>query len=137
MTPPWEKGATMDIWSKDYAESYQVTSQQDWVSDLWNLWYPLRNEIIVAFQTGDTPVEDVDTALDQFSAAVRAYVKQGIVLGITDYLQSDDDDSPNPMYMSRDDNPETKAGAAISSANHTKLTKAPDGIAEHAKSIKA
>src|SRR5260221_299634 len=49
MTPPWAKGNAMDIWSKDYAESYQQTSQQDWVSDLWNLWYPLRNEIITAF----------------------------------------------------------------------------------------
>src|SRR5260221_521821 len=34
MTPPWEKGASMDIWSKDYTESYQQTVQQDWVSDL-------------------------------------------------------------------------------------------------------
>src|SRR5260221_5075873 len=54
--------------TKDYAASYAEATQQDWVSDLWNLWYPLKNEIIVAFQTGDTPVEDVQAALNQFSA---------------------------------------------------------------------
>ncbi len=27
MTPPWEKGNTMDIWTKDYAESYQQSTQ--------------------------------------------------------------------------------------------------------------
>src|SRR5258707_3228554 len=63
--------------TKDYAASYAEATQQDWVSDLWNLWYPLKNEIIVAFQTGDTPVEDVQAALNQFSAATIAYVQRG------------------------------------------------------------
>ncbi len=135
MKPPWEKGSTMDIWTKDYAESYQQTNQQDWVSDLWNLWYPLRNEIITAFQTGDTPVEDVQKALDQFSAATIAYVQQGVALDMTEYLQPDDT-GPTPMYMSAEDNPETKAGRAISDANHAKLTKAAEGIAGHVKEIK-
>ncbi len=135
MTPPWEKGAMMDIWTKDYAESYQQTNQQDWVSDLWNLWYPLRNEIITAFQTGDTPVEDVQKALDQFSAATIAYVQQGVALDMTEYLQPDDT-GPMPMYMSTEDNPETKAGRAISDANHAKLTKAAEGIAGYVKEIK-
>src|SRR5216684_414287 len=128
MTPPWAKGNTdMDIWSKDYAASYQATTQQDWVSDLWNLWYPLRNEIITAYQTGDTPEEDVKSALAQFSTALLAYVQRGIELDMTEFLQSDDDDGPKPMYMSRDDNPETKdakAGRVLSAANHAKLKKA-------------
>ncbi len=136
---PWEKGNTgMDIWSKDYAESYQQTSQQDWVSDLWNLWYPLRNEIITAFQTGDTPAEDVQKALDQFSSAVLAYVQQGIALDMTEFLQPDDDDSgPMPMYMSAEDNPETKDAKLLSAASHTKMTKAVDGIVSHAKELKS
>src|SRR5260221_7433450 len=135
---PWEKGNTMDIWSKDYAESYQQTSQQDWVSDLWNLWYPLRNEIITAFQTGDTPAEDVQKALDQFSTAVLAYVQQGSALDMTEFLQPDDDDtSPMPLYMSAEDNPETKDAKLLSAASHTKMTKAVDGIVSHAKELKS
>src|SRR5258708_16108477 len=139
LAPPWEKGQTMDIWSKDYAESYQDTMQQDWVSDLWNLWYPLRNEIITAFQTGDAPVEDVQAALKQFGSALIAYVQQGITLDMTEYLQPDgDDNSPKPMYMSADDNPETKdakAGRVISAANHAKITAAVKGISGHADGI--
>src|SRR5258707_9567195 len=141
MPPPWEKGATMDIWSKDYTESYQQTVQQDWVSDLWNLWYPLRNEIITAFQTGDTPVEDVQAAVKQFGAALLSYVQRGVELDMTEYLQPDDNNSsPNPAYMSADDNPETKeakAGRMISAANHAKLTAAVKGIGEHIMQIKS
>ncbi len=136
MKPPWEKGSTMDIWTKDYAESYQQTNQQDWVSDLWNLWYPLRNEIITAFQTGDTPVEDVQKALEQFSAATIAYVQQGVALDMTEYLQPDDDSGPMPLYMSTEDNPETKAGSVLSTANHAILKKAMDGITDHVKSVR-
>ncbi len=106
---------------------------------LWNLWYPLRNEIITAFQTGDTPVEDVQAALKQFGSALIAYVQQGITLDMTEYLQPDgDDNSPKPMYMSADDNPETKdakAGRVISAANHAKITAAVKGISGHADGI--
>ncbi len=139
MTPPWEKGNTMDIWSKDYTESYQQMTQQDWCSDLWNLWYPLRNEIIQAFVTGDTPVEDVQKAIQQFTTATIAYVQRGVELDMTEYLQPDDDsDSPMPgMYMSADDNPEMKAGRSISDANHSALAKAADGISGHVKEIKS
>src|SRR5260221_8167239 len=138
MTPPWAKGAVMDIWSKDYAESYQQTSQQDWFEDLWNLWYPLRNEIITAFQTGDTPAEDVQKALDQFSTAVLAYVKQGIALDMTEFLQPGDDDTgPMPLYMSAEDNPDKEVKKLLSAASHTKMTKAVDGIVSHAKELKS
>jgi len=125
--------------TKDYAASYEAMTQQDWVSDLWNLWYPLRNEILQAFVTGDTPAEDVQKAIAQFSTAVAAYVQRGIELDMTEYLQPDDDDTgPMPgMYMSADDNPETKAGRSISDANHTALAKAADGISGHVKEIKS
>ncbi len=126
--------------TKDYAASYAATLQQDWCSDLWNLWYPLRNEVIVAFQTGDTPVEDVQAAVKQFSAALIAYVQRGVELDMTEYLQPDDDDTaPSPMYMSADDNPETKdtkEGRVLSAANHVKITKAVDGIDGHVKTMK-
>jgi HK97 family phage prohead protease len=139
MTPPWEKGKSMDIWSKDYAESYMQTNQQDWVSDLWNLWYPLRNEILTAFQTGDTVVEDVTKALEQFSTATLAYIQEGIALDMNEYLQPNSGDSSMPMMMSSDDNPETKeeekAGRMISAANHAKLKQAADGIKEHVATI--
>ncbi len=138
MKPPWEKGRTMDIWNKDYAESYMQTNQQDWVSDLWNLWYPLRNEIITAFQTGDTPVEDVQKALDQFSAATIAYMQQGIALDMTEYLQPDDENGPMPMYMmSSDDNPETKDAKKLSAQSHAKLMKSVDGAIAHMKEAKS
>ncbi len=102
------------------------------------MWYPLRNEIITAFQTGDTPAEDVQKALDQFSTAVLAYVQQGIALDMTEFLQPDDDDSgPMPLYMSAEDNPETKDAKLLSAASHTKMTKAVDGIVSHAKELKS
>src|SRR6266567_2344525 len=122
--------------TKDYAASYEAMTQQDWVSDLWNLWYPLRNEIIVAFQTGDTPVEDVQTAIKQFTAAAVAYVQRGIELDMMEYLQSDDTSNSPSMYMSVDDNPETKAGRTISDANHKKIAYAADGIMTHVKAIR-
>src|SRR6266568_4771636 len=124
--------------TKDYAESYAQITQQDWCSDLWNLWYPLRNEIIVALQTGDAPETDVQTAIKQFTAATMAYVQRGIELGMTDYLQPDDDGGMPSMYMSADDNPETKdvkAGRMISEANHAKIASATSGIMTHVKTI--
>src|SRR5260221_7693954 len=126
--------------TKDYAASYAEATQQDWVSDLWNLWYPLKNDIIVAFQTGDTPVEDVQSALNQFSAATIAYVQRGVELDMMEYLQPDDSENTMPLYMSADDNPDTKevkSGRVLSAANHTKLTKAADGIHGHVTEIKA
>jgi HK97 family phage prohead protease len=123
---------------KDYAAEYMQTTQQDWVSDLWNLWYPLRNAIINAFVMGDQPAQDVQAALDQFSQATLAYTQRGIELDMTEFLQPDtDSDSPSEYnYMSAEDNPETKAGRVISAANHATLTKAAEGIMMHCKSIK-
>ncbi len=124
--------------TKDYATSYAAMTQQDWVSDLWNLWYPLRNEIIVALQTGDSPETDVQTAIKQFTSATIAYVQRGIELGMTEYLQPDDDGAMPSMYMSADDNPETKdakAGRMISEANHAKIATATSGIMTHVKTI--
>src|SRR6266700_7826332 len=124
--------------TKDYAESYAQITQQDWCSDLWNLWYPLRNEIIVALQTGDSTETDVQTAIKQFTSATIAYVQRGIELGMTEYLQPDDDGAMPSMYMSADDNPETKdakAGRMISEANHAKIATATSGIMTHVKTI--
>src|SRR5260370_1628124 len=118
------------------------TNQQYWVSGMWNLWYTLRNEILTAFQTGEEPEADVQAAVKQVGAALLAYVKQGVELNMTGFLQSDDDDDNNgsrPMYMSSDDNPETKeakAGRVLSAANHAKLTAAVKGIGEHIMQIK-
>jgi len=140
MTGKTKQAIPAVITTKDYASDYAQVTQQDWVSDLWNLWYPFRNAMTQAFVIGDRPAEDVDTALEQFGVAVRAYVQQGIALNMTEYLQPDDDESTAmPLYMSADDNPETKeakAGRVISAANHAKITKAVDGIHEHVKSIK-
>src|SRR6266571_4946752 len=122
--------------TKDYAASYEAMTQQDWVSDLWNLWYPLRNEILQAFVTGDTPAEDVQKAIKQFTAAAVAYVQRGIELDMMEYLQSDDTSNSPSMYMSADDNPETKAGRTISDANHKKIAYAADGIMTHVKAIR-
>ncbi len=77
-------------------------------------------------------------ALDQFSTAVLAYVQQGIALDMTEFLQPDDDSGgPMPLYMSAEDNPETKDVKLLSAASHTKMTKAVDGIVSHAKELKS
>jgi len=142
MTPPWEKGATMDIWSKDYATSYMETNQQDWVAGMWKLWYPLRNEFLQAFITGNTPEEDIQKAIKQFSTAALAYVQRGIELGMTEFLQPDDDDDDSghmPSMMSADDNPETKevkAGRVLSAANHRALSNAVEALGKHNIEIK-
>jgi HK97 family phage prohead protease len=117
--------------TKDYAASYAEIKQQDWRSDLWNLWYPLFNEIVVAFKTSEEPEEDVQEALKQFNAATLAYVQRGVELKMTEYLQPLD----NSVYMSADDNPETKEGRALSGANHAKIKAAADGIVKHAQEI--
>ncbi len=134
-----KKGNIMDIHSKDYAESYQMTNQSDWISDLWNLWYPLRNEILTAFQTGDTIEQDVQSALAQFAPAVLAYVQHGIELNMTECLQpGDDGDSGSmPMMMSSDDNPETKEVKLLSAASHAKMMKAVGGMEGHIKEMKS
>jgi len=130
---------TLDIHSKDYAESYMQTNQSDWISDLWNLWYPLRNEILTAFQTGDTIEKDVQSALAQFAPAVLAYMQHGIELDMTSCLQpGDDGDSGSmPMMMSSDDNPETKDVKLLSAASHAKMTKAIGGMEGHIKEMKS
>ena len=140
MTPPWAKGKSMDIWSKDYVTSYQQTNQQDWVSDLWNLMYPLWNEILQATVTGDTPVEDVKSALNQFNDATIAHVQRGVELNMMEYLQPDDDENGTLPYrmMSADDNPETKEvkeGRTLSASNAAKLQQAADGIKAHVATI--
>src|SRR6266705_5755508 len=139
IAPSQEKEKVMDIHSKDYAESYQQTNQSDWISDLWNLWYPLRNEILTAFQTGDTIEQDVQSALAQFAPAVLAYMQHGIELDMTSCLQpGDDGDSGSmPMMMSSDDNPETKDVKLLSAASHAKMTKAIGGMEGHIKEMKS
>ena len=121
--------------TKDYAADYQETIQQDWVSDLWNLWYPLRNAFIAAMQTGDTPVEDARVAIGQFTEAALAYMERGVELDMMEYLQPDDD-AVNPVYgyMTADDNPMTKK---LSADSHAKLMKSVDGIAGHVKEMKS
>jgi Escherichia/Staphylococcus phage prohead protease len=121
--------------TKDYAASYAQITQADWCSGLFNLLYPLRNEMMIA-QMGEQPEEDVKVAIKQFTAAALAYMQRGIELNIAEYLQPDEDGNSPSMYMSADDNPETKAGRAISDANHKKIAYAADGIMQHVKTIR-
>jgi len=99
---------------KDYAGDYLRTVQQDWVSDLYNLWYPLRNVMIQIFKTpsADGPVADAEAALAQFRVALDAYVAHGMDLDITDYLQAEATDENGQLkpdcLMSAADNPEKK-----------------------------
>src|SRR5258708_7693861 len=123
--------------TKDYAASYAEATQQDWVSDLWNLWYPLKNQIIVAFQTGDTPVEDVQAALTQFGTALISYVQRGVELDMMEYLQPSDDNGSMPLYMSADDNPEKKDAKKLSADSHAKLSKSLDSALSHMKEMKS
>src|SRR5258708_6618940 len=57
---------------------------------------------------------------------------------MTEFLQPDDSDSgPMPLYMSAEDNPETKDAKKLSAASHAKMTKALDGITGHVKELKS
>ena len=136
-----EKQETTPVLTKDYAASYEQVTQQDWCSDLWNLWYPLKNEIITAFQIGDSPAKDVEAALKQFGVAVLAYVQQGIALDMTEYLQPDDNGNSPMMWMTAADNPDTKDAAGdtkkLSAASHAKMTKAISGMEGHIKEMKS
>lgn len=122
---------------KDFNENLLERNQNDWLDDLWNLWFALKQEIITAFQIGDQPVDDVRAALDQFSTAMLAYVQQGIDLGMVEALQPDDEDQSSPWdYMSNEELArEIKAGRMISAANHTTMTKAVQGIQGHCNSL--
>ena len=134
-------GKEKPILTKDYAASYAQVTQQDWCSDLWNLWYPLKNEIITAFQIGDSPIADVEAALTQFGVAMLAYVQQGIALDMTEYLQPDDNGNSPMMWMTAADNPDTKDAAddtkKLSAASHAKMTKAIGGMEGHIKEMKS
>ncbi len=138
--PPKQKQETTPVLTKDYAASYAQVTQQDWVSDLWNLWYPLKNEIITAFQIGDSPEADVQAALAQFATATLAYVQRGIELDMTECLQPGDDNSM-PMYMTAADNPDTKDVEGdtkkLSAASHAKMMKNVAGLETHVKEIKS
>ncbi len=57
-------------------------------------------------------------------------------MDIGEYLTSDNDSGSMPMYMSSDDNPETKDAKLLSAASHTKLTKSLDSAMGHMKEIK-
>ncbi len=135
-----QKQETTPVLTKDYATSYAQVTQQDWVSDLWNLWYPLKNEIITAFQIGDSPEADVKAALAQFATATLAYIQRGIELDMTECLQPDDNGNSMPMYMTAADNPDTKDAAddtkKLSAASHAKMTKAIGGMEGHIKEMK-
>jgi hypothetical protein len=126
---------------KDYASDYAAMQCADWLSDLDSLFYPLQKAILTAFQTGDSIEADCKRALDQFGVVALSYAERGVELGMGDYLQPDDDGAMPVMYLSAADNPglhpDMKAGRAISSSNHTKLSQAADGIASHARAIKA
>ncbi len=139
--PPKQKQETTPVLTKDYATSYAQVTQQDWCSDLWNLWYPLKNEIITAFQIGDSPIADVEAALTQFGVAMLAYIQRGIELDMTECLQPDDNGNSMPMYMTAADNPDTKDAAddtkKLSAASHAKMTKAIGGMEGHIKEMKS
>src|SRR6266704_543914 len=136
-----QKQETTPVLTKDYAASYAQVTQQGWCSDLWNLWYPLKNEIITAFQIGDSPIADVEAALTQFGVAMLAYVQQGIALDMTEYLQPDDNGNSPMMWMTAADNPDTKDAAddtkKLSAASHAKMTKAIGGMEGHIKEMKS
>lgn len=118
---------------KDFTAAYQQRMQDDWLDDLWNLWFALKGEIINAFCVGDSPMEDVRAALEQFNQAMLAYVQQGVDLGMVEALQPDD--APYYGYMSDTPGQETKEGRVLSAPNHALLTKAVQGIMEHCKSM--
>lgn len=123
---------------KDFNATYQERLQSDWLDDLWNPWFALKSEIVSAFQIGDSPVEDVRAALDQFNDAMLAYVQQGVDLGMVEALQpADNGESQYYNWMSDTPDHENKAGRALSAANHAILTKAVKGMEGHIKEIKS
>lgn len=123
---------------KDFTATYQERQQHDWLDDLWQLYATLTAEIVAAFQMGDSPVEDIKAALNQFNDAMLAYVQRGVDLNMSECLQPNDDShAPYYGYMSDPEasEMEIKEGRTFSTANHAMMTKAVSGIMEHCKSM--
>lgn len=118
--------------AKDFNATYSQRLQEDWLDDFWLLFYSLKSEIFQALRDGTTPMETIQTALDQFNQAMLAYVQQGLDIGIVQALGGD-----MFYYMASDEGYEGKAGRVLSDKNHKMLTTAADGIMSHCKSIQS
>lgn len=138
---------------KDFNDAYRPRQIADWKGKLWSIWCALAEAIDDAWESGDSPAEDIQAALNGndnspgFIQQLDNWTQEGIALDYSNYMEMQDqqNDSSGSMpavygYMSREQNEalwQSKAGRAISSSNMALLKKATDGITEHVKSIKS
>jgi HK97 family phage prohead protease len=137
LTPPWEddgKASDRQMQRKTFMEHYNEEMCEDLLSDLQEVWFTaLCKAVVDAFKIGDTPQTDIPDALDDFkSQFMKDWVGRAMECGLSEYLASDDMDSPlNTMYggygsygygyMSSNRRRSQKAGRAISASNQTNI----------------
>lgn len=131
LTPPWEDGGKAyraELQRKTFMEHYNEEMAEDLLEDLCEVWFvALCKAIVDAFKIGDEPQIDVPDALDDFKAQfIKDWVPRAIACDLSDYLMTDDMDSPLRMYgyygyMSSSRKRERKAGRAISAGNQTHI----------------
>lgn len=133
--------------TKDFSDRYHQQVISDWLyGDWYTLMSALQQSIQDIFAVGDQPMDDLTNIVlndtddgPGFITALKNYVQEGIDLGYSDYLQEQQSDanSYGIGYMAHSDNPDIKAGRALSAANVATLKKATDGISQHVKSLKS
>lgn len=113
---------------KDFNDRYQTAKASDSLTD----WYcylldPLSQAMMDAFTQGDSPVQDMSQALDQFREAAMQWAQEAVESGLSDYLTEQQSD--NYYMMSRENTMDfkdyatlaRKSGRAISQANAEKI----------------
>src|SRR5256885_1939290 len=112
LTLPDKGNDDEDLEEKDFNSHYADRMAQDVLEDWWDLSCSLKYALIDVFTEGDQPLEDAQTALDQFGPALLAWVQRGIDANLSDYLAAQMQPSTAPSYgysyMSRQDMPDFK-----------------------------
>jgi hypothetical protein len=125
LTPPWksdDKGSNRAMEKKDFNSLYQDAQAQDAYEDWCDLINALTGAMTQAFTIGDTPIDDMKDALEQFSTATLDWAAKAQEVGLTDYLSDQQGCSSSPYipysmrmgYASRNEKPDIKTGARFS-----------------------
>lgn len=126
---------------KAFGDEYRVAQIGHWMNaDFYTLVGALKSALMDAFDIGDQPMEDLDNTIlndgpdgKGFLSALRAYVQEGIDLGVADYLdQQEQTEGPGASYYCSDDTElSAKAGATFSDKNKTAIVTHVKGAVGH------
>lgn len=105
LVPPWSnddgKASSRSLQFKTFLEHYAEEQAESLLDDLCDVWFAaFCKSVVDAFKIGDTPETDIPDALDAFKEQfMKDWVPAAIACDLSDYLASDDMDSPlNTMY---------------------------------------